>query len=229
MKLFRSVLMFIFLTFAVSRAEAACLKILRNTAIALSALPFAADPWLRVKNRYRSTNYYAVSKDHRVYRVPVTDRTAYNYFRSLGLWALDLSSLKILDVGAGSSQFPSIVNKVCARTGTEVHAIDANTRPSGPFSVQSRAEDLPYPDDFFDLIVMNYFPELLFEHTYGPEILDELLRVAKPGAQMRLSLENADFQGSGVPMFLADHESVLKVEQKRFRRGHLVRLTVFLK
>lgn len=97
---------------------------------------------------------------------------------------------RLLEVGCGAGhvldRFPDMV-----RTGVDLSSgmLDrARRRLRGDATLlRSRAEQLPFPDGTFDVVLCT---EVL-EHTLDPaQVLRELLRVSRPGARVVVSIPN---------------------------------------
>jgi len=85
----------------------------------------------------------------------------------------------VLDLGAGAGIIPQMdFRKFCDR----VYGIDPDPRvENNPYlfeGVEAFGEDVPYPDNFFDVV----FADNVLEHLSAPEtVLNEVYRVLKPG------------------------------------------------
>lgn len=101
-----------------------------------------------------------------------------SFFREEILKKINKSDV-ILDLGAGAGiitqmDFSDYVDKV--------HGIDPDPRvENNPYlfkGVQASGEEIPYPDNFFDIV----FSDNVLEHLSEPrEVFDEIYRVLKPG------------------------------------------------
>jgi ubiquinone/menaquinone biosynthesis C-methylase UbiE len=76
--------------------------------------------------------------------------------------------------------------------------------------MQADAEQMPFPNDFFDAIISI----AMLEHVVEPDsILDEMLRVIKPGGYVFLAIPNADYYPQIVYGILG------KLKRMLWRRG----------
>lgn len=115
-----------------------------------------------------------------------TRRGPIRYLAGLRLWNVDLRNQRILDVGAGKSRFCQCVNGIYGSTGTLATPIDLSVRPKSRFGQRADARNLPFPNDSYDLVLNSWMLAYDFDGPGGQRVLDEMLRVAKPGATIRV-------------------------------------------
>lgn len=111
--------------------------------------------------------------------------------------AIGLESLTgkvLLDIGCGSGKYSVLLGLLGARTfGFDISPVGVDRAKalaemngmSGKcdFSVQN-AQEMSYPDDFFDIILMH---EVLHHAIKYPNVKNEVLRVLKPGGKLVVS------------------------------------------
>jgi len=121
----------------------------------------------------------------------VTRRGVLRPLISLGLTDYDFSGKAVLDVGSARNRLAQLVNLVYGRTGAVAHALDKMVTPKGKHGIKGDAMAMPYSEDSFDLVTSNR----LLEHYYLTEeayqIIDEMIRVCRPGGEIRFSLEKS--------------------------------------
>lgn len=126
---------------------------------------------------------------------------------------------RLLDVGCGIG-YLCILSR---QQGAEIHGVDASTEAlyharrnvEGHFST-AVAEGLPYRDDTFDRII---FADVIEHVLDDHKALEEIVRVAKPGARIVISTPALDgvFTQTWLKTFLhGEHEEY----QKNFREGY---------
>lgn len=97
---------------------------------------------------------------------------------------------RLLELGCGSGDFLSRLSALgWLAEGADVdpHAIE-NARRKGLNVTLGRVEDLAYPSDWFDAVIMVH----VIEHIHDPRaFLQECYRVLKPGGQLVLVTPNA--------------------------------------
>lgn len=104
--------------------------------------------------------------------------------------SFDLASRpKILDIGASSGTMVEMAMKL----GWDAYGIEpsedgvAACNSKNLNVIQSKAEKLPFPDDFFDLVHSHH----VFEHLQNPfEAAAEVYRVLKPGGKFFIEVPN---------------------------------------
>jgi len=98
---------------------------------------------------------------------------------------------RVLEVDCG----PGVLARRLADKGAHVQATECSivaaerARAKGILTahVDSDIEPLPFPDDHFDAVVSNSMVEHRFNHEH---VLDELVRVLRPGGKLLLCLPN---------------------------------------
>ncbi|MDP3912519.1 MAG: class I SAM-dependent methyltransferase [Bacteroidota bacterium] len=120
-----------------------------------------------------------------------------NHFRK----HTELKDKKILDWGCGPGRIirhlPAVIGNGCEYFGTDYNAktIDWCTKnlPDISFNKNSLKADLPYPNEFFDMIygisIFTHLSEQLHHDWYN-----ELLRILKPGGIMFLTTQGDNFK-----------------------------------
>lgn len=127
---------------------------------------------------------------------PITSRGLKSYLRGLNLSPEELRDKKILDVGSGSGRFAEEAKKA----GIEnVYSFDpslasgAVREKSGERGVTSKAvagqaEEMPFADESFDLVVNNFSLPMWSESPQAMrQAFAEELRVLRPGGELRLA------------------------------------------
>ena len=146
----------------------------------------------------------------------VTRRGLLSYLKSLRLNLDQLSGKTVLDLGCGKSRFTELVNEIQQDTGTHAIALDRFAHPPNageqPF-VRADAFALPFADNSIELSVSNWFFNLWLPDwtNWGLEkkkdningLLNELIRVGKPGGEIRLAYAFAN-AGMGGPRYVCD-------------------------
>ncbi len=130
------------------------------------------------------------------------------FCQSFGLGVEDLRGKRLLEVGSGFGVFLAVArrdygiesfgvepasvgfdsSREIAREVLGQYAIDSS------ILIDAKGEDLPFPDGHFDLI----FSSNVLEHTEDPQlVIEEALRVLKPGGRMQFVFPNygAFFEG----------------------------------
>lgn len=122
-------------------------------------------------------------------RFPVTRRGPIRYLEQLRLWAYDFRGKKVLDVGAGKSSFSGRINQVYEATGTSAYALDLISSSTNPYEkrVQGSAFEMPFKDSEFDLVVSIWFLQNLEKGSDITKALNEMIRVTKPGGEIRVA------------------------------------------
>lgn len=138
---------------------------------------------------------------------PVTGRGVLNYLLNLRLVGYDFAGKRILDVGSGYSRFAQVIDLIYRKTETEAYSIDKKVKPRGRHSVKGDALDLPFDDGFFDLVVSSWAFIYWYEHTDGFLALNQMLRVAGPGGQIRLRVYRPTDRDLTID-YLAHHPAV---------------------
>lgn len=145
-------------------------------------------------------------------------RSTADYIVSLLSKHIEIDNLKVLDWGCGPGRvirhMPDIMNANCRFFGT-----DANKKsigwcrihlPGVSFNHNSLKADLPYEDDFFDLIYGISIFTHLSEKAHWAWV-DELRRVLKPGGLMYITTQG-----------VASRKIMTASEQNLFDQGKLV-------
>lgn len=106
----------------------------------------------------------------------------------------DIKNLHVLDVGCGCGVFSSICYEkganVCSIDVSDVMVRHVHKTNRALFSVQSRAENLPFKDDLFDLVLVLD----VIEHVHRPlQLLKEIYRVMKENTILLLTTDNIKF------------------------------------
>jgi SAM-dependent methyltransferase len=90
----------------------------------------------------------------------------------------------ILDFGCGSKPYESLFVNATSYTGVDVRVSGHDHRDS-KVDVYYDGQTLPFPDNHFDAVVCFE----VFEHVFNiDQVLREISRVLKPGAQLLLSI-----------------------------------------
>lgn len=120
------------------------------------------------------------------------------------------SDIAILDVGAFLGHTSIALKKLGF---LQVHAVDVPENSTDPALVErfrqsgiplgiykAGEQPIPYPDDFFDLLV---FTEVLEHLTTNPfDVMDELRRVLKPGGRLLIATPNQCWLHQRIKMLL---------------------------
>lgn len=130
----------------------------------------------------------------------------------------DLSDIKILDWGCGPGRIirhlPGMVSNNCHLYGTDyneksIEWCRKNIRGVN-FSINSLRAELPFSDNYFDIIyglsVLTHLSEQLHHEWYN-----ELLRILKPGGLILLTTAGNNFK-----------VKLTRGEKEMFDRGHIV-------
>jgi ubiquinone/menaquinone biosynthesis C-methylase UbiE len=141
--------------------------------------------------------------------------------------------MKVLDIGSGTG-FPSV--EVAMRLGhtSKVYGIDpwrsAISRTNQKCEtygvdnleiIKGHAEDLPFDDDFFDLIVSNNGINNVDDME---ATLEECSRVAKPGAQFILSVNRKDTMKEFYQVYKSvlleegAHDTIVKMQEHIYKK-----------
>jgi ubiquinone/menaquinone biosynthesis C-methylase UbiE len=113
--------------------------------------------------------------------------------RDLGLTLDDLAGKKVLDVGAGHA----LIGKLAKERGIDVVSVDRNPAmwtdgqkseiPDVPY-IQADAENLPFPDGQFDLVIDRAGPldvDSIGFRKNATVLIQEVMRTLKPGGELR--------------------------------------------
>jgi len=126
------------------------------------------------------------------------DEPLHEHYAEQLRWVLgrfDWQGKRVADIGTGKGRFATSF----ALSGADVHALDisrdmlerarVDTREAGSrvHYLQGDAENLPYPDDFFDVVACM---ETIMHVPHPDRLLQELARVVHPGGQIILSMTN---------------------------------------
>lgn len=140
-------------------------------------------------------------------KTPSTARGVLNYLTNLRLLGYDFSGKNILDVGAGYSRFAQVVDLIYRGAGTQAVALDKQVQPYGRNGVRADATAMPFKDDHFDLVVSSWAYTYWHGSEHGMKTLDEMIRVSKPGGQIKLRVLR-DLTTSPADDYLANHPDV---------------------
>ncbi len=121
-------------------------------------------------------------------QVGYDERDANYYFEKfdLGKGGGLLRGKKVLDIGAGQSDFSSTINSQFGE-GTVIR-IDASYQDKKPTSkvgaITGVSQNIPFPDNQFDEVLLSWSAPYW---TRNPrEVIKEAIRVAKPGGNVRI-------------------------------------------
>jgi ubiquinone/menaquinone biosynthesis C-methylase UbiE len=113
-----------------------------------------------------------------------------------------MSGVKVLDIGCG----PGNSSKLLSDVGTDTTGIDFSQNmidvakanyPNISFH-QADAENIPKPDNFFDVVIANY----VVHHFADPEkVFSEISRVLKPGGKFGFAVWGAPEEQSTIGAF----------------------------
>ncbi|HEY3419533.1 MAG TPA: class I SAM-dependent methyltransferase [Methanomassiliicoccales archaeon] len=127
---------------------------------------------------------------------------------------------KMLDVGCGGGQ---LLENFCRKDNIEVHGIDISqealrvSKNKGYCSVECdlEADNMPYPDSFFDVVVMND----LIEHIINPDrMLREARRVIKPEGSIIVCTPNVSHPVSWAMQIVLD---LPPMQSARYKSVHV--------
>lgn len=162
----------------------------------------------------------------------VTRRGVINYLWTMGLRPGDLENKHILDLGGGYSPFAKTVNRIYGETGSIATTIDKFATPKiGKYDnfVRGDAEKLPLATGSQDLVVSSWFYNLMLpdwtkpKHTEESErrarqIFSEMLRVTKPGGEIRFTYS---FLQSGIGAIPGFAKMAKEFEDVEFVETHV--------
>ncbi len=95
------------------------------------------------------------------------------------------AGISILDGGAGKGSFSYADYPGCRIVALDVQPFERADDPTNVERVTASMEELPFEDDKFDLVVLNF----VLEHTVHPEkVLSEINRVLKPDGVFYFSI-----------------------------------------
>ncbi|NUP07520.1 MAG: methyltransferase domain-containing protein [Polyangiaceae bacterium] len=108
-------------------------------------------------------------------------------------WAVELESLRgrtVIDVGSGHGAFTRQLQAAGAdATGVDIAGVPPQL-PGGPKFKQGDASKLPFPDASFDVAFSNwsvfYYYDRILSNNITDACLAELVRVVRPGGEIRL-------------------------------------------
>jgi len=153
-----------------------------------------------------------------------------NYLEDLKLKPENLDK-KILDVGSASAQFGKWVNEHYG--GSEVFSLDPKHESDKIIKrVKGGAEAIPFKDETFDLVISNgAIPNVL--QTPWEESLEvikerirnslfEMMRVTKPGGEIRLGRVSREMDPSDHPVFIPD--SILNTILEELKKTYAVEI-----
>ena len=97
--------------------------------------------------------------------------------------------ITILDGGAGAGSFNYADYPRCRIAAVDVKPIEGIVDPPHVERILGDLEELPFGNNHFDLVVLNY----VLEHTLNPGlVVSEIARVLKPDGVFYLSVPNSD-------------------------------------
>jgi SAM-dependent methyltransferase len=120
--------------------------------------------------------------------------TVKNYLDKL-IKKINKPRVKLLDIGIGDAVYESILEKTSLRK-LEIYGVDISRKQlkrSEKYLTEGKVVDvdrtkLPYKDKYFDLVLLS---EVL-EHVFFPDrVLEEVVRVLKPGGYFILTFPNS--------------------------------------
>ena len=138
-----------------------------------------------------------------------------------------LKDLNILDWGCGPGRIirhlPDIINEGCEFYGTDYNAESikwcTENLPGISFNKNTLEADLPYPDNFFDIIYgISIFTHLSKQMHY--EWYKELYRILKPAGIMFLTTQGANFKTKLTGQEIAQFEAGNLVVRGKVKEGH---------
>lgn len=141
---------------------------------------FTANNPQTIRQMYANDEAWRVRQEtHERYSVPQVDFAA---------WALDCMDWHgdevILDLGCGPGRwYPAVQAKIpnCTYYGLDLHAGMLVHHPAGQSLTVGNAEQLPYADNTFDVVMANH---MLYHVEDVPSAIEEIRRVLKPDGIM---------------------------------------------
>lgn len=181
-------------------------------AIALGTLAVATypeDAIMRLPDRYFGLAKFFTGQS--LWPFHVTRRGVMQYLLHLQLWDYDFRGKQVLDIGAGHSRFAQLTNLCFRDTGTNSFAIDFSTKPPGDTDMYANAFDLPFANNTFDLVVSSWMVQYYLDSRDFSSLMEELIRVCKPGAQIRFSIGLGQDHNGYITDELLDHPAVDRI------------------
>lgn len=118
--------------------------------------------------------------------------TLINYLLKLDLTPDEVLEKTTIDIGAGSGKFKEAMEKITGRKLNNIVELDKHRNPwwSQSTGVQAKAEELPFKDESFDLLLANcsvpIMPATGHKPRLIPQIIREAVRVLKNGGVAKI-------------------------------------------